>query len=351
MKRISTEFKIGVIVTFGIAVLITGVNYLKGFKVFEKEYEYVALYDNIQGLAESNPVTLNGYKIGQIQRIDLAGDGSGKIKVIMIIQEKELKIPKDSRAEIYSSDLLGSKAIRLKLGKSSSFVESKDTLLGSTETTLKESVNRQVLPVKNKAEKLIGSIDSLVGIVQAIFSEEARSNISSSFQSIDKTLAGLDRTAQSLDAMVKEEKQKISDLTEGLNSFVGTLNGKRENLSRAIDNLEALSDSLSEAEIPSAVRQAKSSLEDLSTIIERVESGEGSLGKLTKSDTLHNNLVRASEDLDALLKDMRYHPDRYVHFSLFGKKEKGARLSKEQLEALERLLEEEKKPEQGEAEE
>ncbi|MFB6257607.1 MAG: MlaD family protein [Flavobacteriales bacterium] len=341
MKRVSTEFKIGVLVVIGIALLITGVNYLKGFKVFEKQNDYIAVYQNINGLSESNPVTHSGYKVGQIKRIDLMGNGSGKVLVVMTIFEKDLKIPEGSKAEIYSSDLLGSKAIRIKRSNSSNYLEPNDTLKASTEATIKESVNRQVQPVKKKAENLISSIDSLVGIVQAILNEDARSSLSSSFKNFDQTMQNLENTANRLDGLVKKERKKIAGVTNNLERFSSTLAGKRKKFDTLVDNLKVVSDSLSDADIPSAVRNAKRSLADLSAITQRIDSGQGSLGKLIQTDTLHENLLAASKNLDKLLKDLRYHPDRYVHFSLFGRKDKDMELSKREKELLRKLLKKE----------
>lgn len=341
MKRVSTEFKIGVLVIVGIVILVTGVNYLKGFKVFEEQKDYVAVYKNINGLSESNPVTTNGYKVGQIKRIELVGNGSGRIKVIMTLFEEKLKIPEDSRAEIYSSDLLGSKAIRIKLGNEQDNLSPGDTLIGSAEATLKESVNRQVQPVKNKAEELISSIDSLVGVVRTILNQEAQTNISSSFRSFEKTMTSLENTAQGLNDLVRVEKEKIGEITTDLRDFSGTLSGKKEKFANVIDNLKVVSDSLKEAEIPSTVRNAKRAMEDVSAITERIDSGKGSLGKLVQEDTLHQKLLVASENLDRLLKDLRFHPDRYVHFSLIGRKKEGMKLSKQEMELLRELLKEE----------
>ncbi len=348
MKRISTEFKIGVVVIIGIAVLFMGVNYLKGFKVFEDQNDYLAFYENINGLSESNPVTLNGYKVGQIRRIELVGDGSGRIKVVMTVFEKKLKIPEDSEAEIYSSDLLGSKAVRLHLGDSDRYLSPNDTLGSSTEATLAESVNRQVQPVKNKAENLISSIDSLVGIVQTILNQDARSKITSSVNSLDRTMASLDRAAQRMDNLVKDEKAKIASITSNLNSFLATLEGKKEGLSRTFDNLENISDSLADADLKATIGNVERTMNDLSAIAARIQKGEGSLGKLTQSDSLHQELMAASKDLDLLLKDMRYHPDRYVHFSVFGKKREGVKLSEEEMEALQKFLEKQEKEKEEE---
>lgn len=350
MKRISIEFKIGVLVTIGIVLLVMGVNYLKGFKVFKEENDYVAVYDNIQGLSESNPVTLNGYKIGQIRKIELLGDGSGRIMVTMTIFEKDLKMRKGTVAEIYSSDLLGSKAIRLKLSEEGRYLEPDDTLLTSSEETLKESVNRQVQPVKNKAEGLISSIDSLVGIVRAILNKEAQTSISKSFQNLDRTMKDLERTAARVDGMVKDERQKISGVTDNLERFTGTLQDNGEKIDNIVQNLSTVSDSLVEAEIPSAVRNAKRSLSDLSAITERIDSGKGSLGKLIQTDTLHEKLVHASDNLDKLLQDIRYHPDRYVHFSLFERKKEGMKLSKGEMELLRKLLKEKEEEEEASSE-
>ncbi len=343
MARISTEFKVGVLVVAGIAVLFMGINYLKGFNLLEEQRTLYAVYENIDGLVESNPVTLNGYKVGQVKEIKLAGDGSGKIIVVLTIFEKELRIPKDSKARVYSSDLLGSKAVELKLGEANEYTTASDTLVSETQATLSESVNKEVLPLKRKAEGLISSIDSMVNVVNTIFNENARKSLSKSFKSIEKALTSLENTSFRLDTMIVEEKQRIRKITSNLSSITGNLRGRNEEIGNTLDNLSMISDSLADADIATTINNAKGAIGGLEKIIAQVEQGEGSLGKLVKEDSLHNSLLQASKDLDLLLQDLRMHPERYVHYSLFGRKTKGLELSPKEERRLEKLLEREEK--------
>ncbi|PCH65042.1 MAG: hypothetical protein COC01_10480, partial [Bacteroidetes bacterium] len=184
--KFTKEAKLGVLVTAAIVVFIWGFNFLKGSNIFSMEREYYAVYQRIDGLVEANPVLLNGFKVGRVNNIYFHPDNSGKVIVKFVINKETIDLPKDTKALIFSSDLLGSKSIELKLGEDSVYLQYGDTLMSSIEENLKEAVNRQIAPLKKKTEELIGSIDSAVTIVQDILNKEARENLSKSFESFKR---------------------------------------------------------------------------------------------------------------------------------------------------------------------
>lgn len=339
--KVSSEFKIGVTVIAGIAILFIGINYLKGYNIFEKQTKVHSVYGEVNGLVESNPVTLNGYKIGKVEKIQIQNDDPDRITVTMVLLEQGLKIPKDSKAEIYSSDLLGSKAVRILLGEGrSQYVSAGDTLEGKTEASIKAAVSEQVKPIKRKADRLLKSVDSAVRIVRVILNEDARKNLKSSFSSIQKSFQVLETTSRRLDTLVKEERIAFSRVTDNVESITQNIRGKNAELSNTVDNLSNISDSLANADLTATVNNAKAVMADLSRVSRKIESGKGSMGRLINDDTLHNELVRASDQLETLLEDMRVNPQRYVHFSVFGRKEESQRLSKEDLDRVQNFLKE-----------
>ncbi len=338
--KVSNEFKIGVTVVAGIAVLFIGINYLKGYNIFEKQTKIHSVYGEVNGLVESNPVTLNGYKVGKVKKIQIQKNDPDRITVTMVLLEQGLKIPVDSKAEIYSSDLLGSKAVRILLGERSEYVAAADTLEGKTEASIKAAVSEQVKPIKRKADRLLKSVDSAVRIVRVILNEDARRNLKSSFNSIQKSFQVLETTSRRLDTLVKEERIAVSRVTGNLESITKNIRGKNAELSNTVDNLSNISDSLANADLTATVNNAKDVMADLSRVSRKIESGKGSMGRLINDDTLHNELVRASDQLETLLEDMRVNPQRYVHFSVFGRKEKSQRLSKEDLDRVQKFLKE-----------
>ena len=154
----STELKIGIIMTVSIALFIWLYNYMKGLNLLKPISSYYVVYNQINGLHESNPVYINGYKTGLVDNIDFAPDESGRI-VVKFTMEQPFKLPKGSVAQIYSADIMGTQALRILLGKSNEYLHSGDTLPGSVEGSLQEQVSAQVLPIKVKAEELMASFD------------------------------------------------------------------------------------------------------------------------------------------------------------------------------------------------
>ena len=195
------EISIGLVFIVALALFIWGFNYLKGFNLFKEQRVLYAVYDQVSGLTKANPVSINGLKVGQVSDIYFEPDFSGKIIVELTI-ETQLPIPKNSVALIYSSDLMGSKAIDLKLGGDTALAMTGDTLLNKVEASLKEAVNQQIQPLKAKAEELIMSIDSVVTVIKQIFNEQARENLTSSLASVQATFENLESASYNLDLMI-----------------------------------------------------------------------------------------------------------------------------------------------------
>ncbi len=233
--KISKEFKIGIVVLFAIGALIWGFNFLKGSDIFSHKYELFAVYPKVDGLLEANPLLVNGYKIGQVNKISLIQRGDKHPVLVKFLLTEDLKIPKNSVAKIVSSDLLGSKAVEVVFSVNSEFVQSGDTLMSETEEGLKESVDKRLTPLQKKAEGLLSSIDSVMVIVQYVLNDKTRENLSKSFESIKKAINTLEQTAYKLDDLVDNERSKISSLLNKLNS-VGSMLEK--NTGR-IDNILA----------------------------------------------------------------------------------------------------------------
>ena len=322
--KISKEFKIGIVVLSAIGAFIWGLFFLKGTNLFSERYVLYAVYPKIDGLIEANPLMINGYKIGQVNKISLVtekGSNYNKVLVKFLLTE-DVKIPKHSTARAVSSDLLGSKAVEIIFSDASEFVSSGDTLLAETEAGLKESVNKQLTPLQKKAEGLISSIDSVMTIVQFVLNDKTRDNLSKSFESIKKAIQSLEQTAYKFDDLIATEKSKISSMLTKLNSVAGMLEQNTGKIESIIGNLNTLSDSLAKADIKKAIDDADKTLMEFKHLLAQINAGQGTLGKLAKNDSLYNNLNKTSEDLDKLMKDLRINPERYIHFSVFGRREK-----------------------------
>lgn len=320
--KISKEFKIGIVVLTAIAAFIWGLNFLKGYDILSKRNFLYAVYPKIDGLIEANPLLVKGYKIGQINKISLIKKGGDYQVLVKFLITEEVKIPKNSVAKAISSDLLGSKAVEVIYSNETEFVQSGDTLLAASEEDLKTAVDKRLSPLQKKAEGLLSSIDSVMVIVQYVLNDKTRDNLSKSFESIKKAISSLEQTCYKLDDLVASEKAKISSILSKLNSVAGMLEQNTGKIENIINNLNNLSDSLSKAQLKDAIANADKTLKELNVLVAQINSGQGTMGKLVKNDSLYNNLNKASDDLDKLMKDLRINPERYIHFSVFGRKDK-----------------------------
>ncbi len=323
--KISKEFKIGIVVTSAIGLFIWGFNFLKGRDLFSHKFELYAVYPKIDGLIEANPLLVNGFKIGQVNNISLMKQPNGEYAVLVkFLISEEVKIPKHSIAKAISSDLLGSKAVEIIYSDSKEYVVSGDTLYAENEEGLKSAVSKQLTPLQHKAEGLISSIDSVMTVVQFVLNDKTRDNLNKSFESIKKAIESLEQTAYKLDDLVASEKTKISAILTKLNNLATMLDNDKGKISNIINNFSTLSDSLSKSQLKSAIANADKTLKELNETMTQINSGKGTIGKLMKNDSLYNHLNDASADLDKLLIDLKANPGRYVHVSVFGKKEKPA---------------------------
>ncbi len=314
MIRISKYTKLGFLVLACLAILIWGINYLKGIDILKRNSNYYVLYDKIDGLQKSSSVTINGYQVGQVSEVDFLSDYSGRLFVTLSIQGN-FKIAKGSTAKIVSSDIMGTKSIKLEVVHSGEYYQPDDTIPGTTESDLKEQVSMQVLPLKKKAEELIASLDSALTVVTYVFNQRTRENLTESFENINRTVANIESASAELNKIIVGGK--INSIVSNLDSISGTVKQNSGQITNIIQNFSSLSDSLSKLNISPVFAEISSSIAGLNTIIRKLNTTESSAGLLINDPMLYQNLNSLAGSLDLLLKDVRNNPKRYVHFSAF----------------------------------
>jgi phospholipid/cholesterol/gamma-HCH transport system substrate-binding protein len=323
--KISKEAKTGVVVVAALAMLIYGLNFLKGINIFSHTKKLYAVYDHVEGLLPSSPVLVNGFHIGQVDELKLEPNSSGKVLISMIITNNDIQIPKTSVARI-TSDFFGNKAIQIEIPKDTVtgklkdalIIKDKDTLTAANEITLKDQVSAQVLPLKNKAEELMSTIDSTMNIIKGVFTKKTQNNLSQSIESINISLKHFESMSGNLDDLVTTQKQRIGDIFGKIDEISTDLAKNSKQLGNAINNIANITDTLAKSKLKDAVNNADSTLYYTAQIFKKVNSGKGTLGMLANDTTLYNRLSGTSLQLNLLLQDMKAHPNRYVHFSLFG---------------------------------
>lgn len=315
--KLQRELKVGVVTLVAILGLYWGMNYLKGSDLFQPKRAFYAVYEHIDGLTTSRPVVINGYRIGSVNSIALHPDGSGKLIVSFGLTE-DIQIPRNSVARLHSSDLLGDKAIELVLGDSPEMAEAGDTITSLIQMSLTDEVNAQVKPIKEKAEKLLSSLDSVVMTAQGFLNPEVQKNLTKSFASIRRSFESLENTLGTFNRTLGESEGDLKSSITNLAKITATMERNSDNIDQTFSNLANLSDSLSQIEFQRVFRDLEASLARTQSVMAKVDNGDGSLGLLINDPQLYRNLEELSLNMNRLMLDLKYNPQRYVNFSLFG---------------------------------
>ena len=313
--KIKREAKLALTALAAVFILIWGINFLKGSSLFESKSTFYSEYDSVEGLKVSSGVMYRGYQVGQVISIQFTGERFDKVLVKFSVN-KGLELPVNSLAMIQSADLMGSKVVNLIPGNSSVFAVSGDTLRSQVEQGLMEQVSQQMLPLKQKAERLMGSLDSVMVIVQGLFNEETKKNLGNSFGSIDRTLRNLEGASENLDTLIQSESVRISSILRNINSITGNLRDNNEEISNILGNVSAITDSLKRASLHQTLMSLDNMLASVDSIMGKINRGEGTIGALLNDNDLYYNLNQASENLNRLLVEFRYNPKRFISLSL-----------------------------------
>ncbi len=316
------EIKIGIIFTAAIAAFIWGFNFLKGKDILKHHREFYAVYNKVDGLTSGSSVLINGKQVGSIERVDFRGDKRARLVVEFIVSE-DIDIPANSVARIESSDLMGTKAIAIKLGESNVLAESGDTLSSAIASSLQEEVNKELIPLKLKFENLMLSIDSVMAVIQYVFNEDTRDNLAKSFENIKFTIDNLKSTSYSLDTLMEGQRNRLARIVTNIESITLNIRENNEQINNIIQNISVFSDSLAAIELASTIKKTNEAVASVYSVMHKIDQGEGSLGLLINNDELYSNLEKSASDLDILINDIKENPERYVHFSVFGKKSDG----------------------------
>ncbi|HNX85765.1 MAG TPA: MlaD family protein [Bacteroidales bacterium] len=313
---IRKEIKVGAVFVIALAVLIWGLMYLKGLELFKTSRTFYAVYDHVNGLVAANPITIKGLQVGQVNKLYFNPNNPQKI-IVELYVKGDYPIPKNSSARIYSSSLLGAKEVEIIPGDSRIMAKDRDTLLSLIEATLGEEVNRQILPLKRKAENLISSIDTVAMIVQQVLNKNTRENLVQAVEHVKQTLENIAHTTGNLDTLLGSQRKNIADIITNVESISNNLRKNNDKITHIINNLSDVSDSLAKARIPATIAQVNKAVSDLDAILVKINKGDGSVGQLINNQQLYLEVEKAARDLNLLLEDIKANPGRYVKFSVF----------------------------------
>jgi len=304
--KLSKEIKVGILTVTAIALFIFGYSFLKGSNLLEDNRVYYAVYDNVEGLTKSAPVTVNGLSVGNIDDIKFL-DTNGRL-IVKFHVNGDFQFSKESTATVYSTSLIGGKALAIvpNFESKKGMAKSGDTLMSTLDKGLQGEVMDQFVPLKEKMEHMIVSADSVLVAVNKTLTPETRNSITASIKSLNNTLIEFQSLSRSANGLITDNKE--------------SLNRTLKNLDTTTENFAKISDTLAQVQIAGTVKELENTIGKFNSVLDKVNNGDGSLGKLMTDDQLYTNLERATKQAADLLQDMKLNPKRYVHFSVFGKK-------------------------------
>jgi len=342
--RVSKEFKVGLLVVLGLLLLFIGVNFLKGGALWGENREFYAVFDNSSGLQPSNEVQLNGVKVGQVISVELKEDDANKVLVGFSLNNDELQVPVESEVWLISSDILGTKALDLRLKSDSlpvadiDYHESGDYLIAKTEISLQDQINEEILPLKKKTEELIGSVESIIVSVNAFWDTSAAYTIDESLYEVRDAVATFGELANNLSILVSNETEQVNRILKNVHEITEGIVAQSDEISNTIKNISAITDTIVSTDVKGVMVETKQTLAELNGVLSKVNDGQGTIGKLMHTDSLHNELVQTNQSIQNLLDDMQANPNKFVHFSLFGRKVKGYQTSPERRDVLDAII-------------
>ena len=300
MKFFTKEVKIAIVTIIGIVVLFYGLQFLKGLSIFGNSDGYYVSFTDVSGVAASTPVYANGYKVGVVEEVLYDYSPQGKLIAVMAL-DKRMRLPRGSKAEI-SSDLLGNIKINLLLGDDPvNMVAKGDTIPGGVEGGMMSKLSKMMPAV----EALLPKLDSIMTSLNILLADPA----------LQQTLHNVEGMTSNLNATSSELRTLSASLNREMPQMIQKTNG-------VLDNTQQLTGNLAAIDVAGMTASVNQTLANVNEMTRKLNSNEGTLGLLMRDATLYNNLTATMADADSLLVDLKAHPKRYVHFSIFGSKTK-----------------------------
>ncbi|MGZ5193094.1 MAG: MlaD family protein [Kaistella sp.] len=311
--KFSKEIKAGLIALLAIVGFVILFQFMKGKSLFTTDNIFYAKFDNVEGLAASNPVSINGLKVGQVDQIIPITEADGKIHfVVKVTVDDNFEFSKRSTLEIFEPGLMSGKEMRVNLAYGSPMAKDGDTLKGAFTLSMMNNISSQVGPVKDQVQVVLRRVDSLMVNANAITNAENQQAIRALLSSLNRTVTSFEATSQRTNALLANNDPRIQKMLDNAN--LATVSAKT-----AIDKYGRVADEVNVQKLNNTIDKLSLTADNLNGVISGIQNGEGSLGKLAKDEQLYQNLNESSANLNNLILDLKANPKRYLNFSVFGK--------------------------------
>ena len=302
--KLSYEIKTALLVMSGIFLFIVMINYLKSNDIFVSDRSFFAIYEDVEGVSTGTPVTISGFNVGSVQDISFFGDDAKLLLKFRV--ENDFEFSSNSIAQIYETGLIGGKALAIIPVNGKNLAISGDTLQSDIAPGLTELVNDKLSPLQEKIESMVVSADSLLIAVNSVFDIETKQNLTTSIENFSAT--------------IQSAKKSVDVLEEVLGNNENRLNSIIVNADQSLKNFSNLSENFDELDL--VIENLSKSSTNINSITSEIKSGNGLVNKVVYDEVFVKSLDQISSNINLLLEDLRMNPKRYVHFSLFGKKNK-----------------------------
>ena len=314
--KFSKEIKAGLIAIFSIIGFVLLYQFMKGKNVFSSDNIYYARFDNVEGLEPSSPVSINGLKVGQVDKIiPFIGKDSRVSFVVQVHVDDQYQFSKQSTLEVFEPGLMSGKQMRVNLVYGTPFAKDGDTLKSGSELSMLNSLSSQVGPVKDQLQIVLKRVDSLTNNANKLLDDQNRAEIKSLLASLNRTVASFEGTSRQTNALLSNNDPRLQKVLENAN--LATVSAKN-----AIDKYGNVADQVDVQKLNNTIDKLATTSDQLNNVIAVKQKRDGSLGKLVKDEELYNNLTKTSDNLNKLVEDMKANPKRYINFSVFGKNNK-----------------------------
>lgn len=315
-SKIGKEIKIGGFLIVVLLLFVLGLNFLKGNSMFSKDIEFYTFYENVQGLQVSADVQINGVSIGKVKEIELQDDKS--IKVVFNVK-KGVRLPGESVAKLTSNDLLtGSKIISIEFDEDKGTSAEPGFMEGVESEGILDDLSNSVSPLVATVQSALTSLDTVLISVNSLINENTRNHINESFAHLEYTMAEL----REFSVVLNQQSKALSQSMTNIESVTGNLAKNNSSISTTLHNLEGFSNQLSDTDLKKTLNSLESASVELDGLMQKVNSNQGTLGKLIHDDEVYDNLNEALHSIEGMIQEIKSKPGKYLNISVFPAKQR-----------------------------
>lgn len=302
--KFSKSQVIGIFVLLTLIAVFVVINFLKGQDIFNRNVKYFTVFKNVEGLTATSPIYIRGLKVGSVE--DIEYNNVKDVFVLRISVKSDYAIPSNSVAELYSSDIMGGKAVRIELGDANTHLESKDTIKGVFIPDMITMLSSEIMPLKEMASELLGNMNKTINNINTLFDSTSVDNLKNSIEKFNRTMSN----AQKLSDALAKSSPELEEMLANLNILSGSLKDGAGDIKSSLSNINQITTTLSEAEL-------EATIENLKNLIAKMQDPNGTIGKLLTTEDMHNSLNTLLKDVDILVNKISENPKKYIKISVF----------------------------------